>query len=1057
MVKIAHIADIHYRGLNRHDEYREVFTAFAADAKAQGVEHIFVGGDIFHTKTTGLSPEYIEEMTWWLDTLASVAEVHLTLGNHDGNLTNLSRQDAISPIVNVLRNPKIHLYKQSGVYQFAPGFNWCIFSLFDTEGWGKVKPEPGSVNIACYHGPVWGAVTETDWEIKEGLKVDDFTSYDFAMLGDIHKRQWLDMRIVDTVVNGSIVKVEKPWIAYPGSTLQQNYAEEQEHGYLLWNIKSRNQFDVEFRTLPNPRPFITIDWMGSVSDTLEVASDYPDKSRFRIKHKEHIPHKDTVYLTQQLKQQLFVSEVIFKSEHQSVHDYLHSGDTVLMKEDLRNPQVLLGLVKEYHKDMIVTDDEWASALESIQGYLSSINDEVSARNIQWSLKHLKFDNLFCYGEGNVINFQNLNGIVGIFGPNRSGKSSIPGTLMYSLFNSTDRGSIKNLHVCNARKLFCYSRVILTINGIDYAIERQTTKNENKRGDVHASTALNFFRVDDGAELADLAGEQRTDTEKTIRKYLGTAEDIAMTTLSAQGEINQVIELGSSKRNQLLSRFMDLDIFYKMWQLASSDVNSAKILLRQLPENDWQKLAQEKAKIIKEHDARIVQLTHLLTDSHERLSVLRNESYKHRDVVPVTHFQVEQQQERVATLSSQVTETTSIIDANMVAVDKNLIKLTTIGRLRQEYDLADLRKRQEALRKLESSVVSLRHNQSKEAATLKQQKRALKILNAVPCGDKYPTCSYIKDANEHKENIPAQSEKVKEASDLLTIAESSLEELKLENITDKIKKLEDLNQLNSQLTTSVSELRVKNAELGSQLAASSKSLETAKSRLTELKTAFDNDENVEAVAIRNEIDALQTSISRYDQEKINLATNRGKEAQAVETLAIDRKRRQQALQKMKIHELISYAFSKKGIPSSILADRLPVINTEISKILSGIVDFTVELERDEESDQLEIFLNYGDSRRLVELGSGMEKSISSIALRVALNNISSLPKSDFFIIDEGFGVFDDAGIEACNRLLTSLKRYFRIVLVITHIDGIKDIADHVLEITKNEKDSKVVFQ
>lgn len=201
MVRIAHIADVHYRGLNRHDEYREVFTAFVEDARAMGVDHVFVGGDIWHTKTTGLSPEYIDEITWWVNSLSTIGEVHLTLGNHDGNLTNFSRQDAVSPIIKALNNPKVHLYKQSGVYQFAPGFNWCIFSLFDTEGWEAVKPVPGDINIACYHGPVWGARTETDWAIEEGLKIDDFRAYDFALLGDIHKTQFLDYRVIELEID----------------------------------------------------------------------------------------------------------------------------------------------------------------------------------------------------------------------------------------------------------------------------------------------------------------------------------------------------------------------------------------------------------------------------------------------------------------------------------------------------------------------------------------------------------------------------------------------------------------------------------------------------------------------------------------------------------------------------------------------------------------------------------------------------------------------------------------------------------------------------------------
>lgn len=201
MLRIAHIADVHWRGLSRHDEYRLVFEEFARQAKLKQADHIFVGGDIFHTKTTGLSPEYIDQLSWWLTTLAASAEVHLTLGNHDGNLVNLTRQDAVTPIVKALQNPRIHLYKESGVYQFAPGCNWCIFSLFDEEGWKDVHPVPGHINIACYHGPVWGAKTESDWLIDDGITVDFFKDYDFALLGDIHRAQFLGYRDVEIIID----------------------------------------------------------------------------------------------------------------------------------------------------------------------------------------------------------------------------------------------------------------------------------------------------------------------------------------------------------------------------------------------------------------------------------------------------------------------------------------------------------------------------------------------------------------------------------------------------------------------------------------------------------------------------------------------------------------------------------------------------------------------------------------------------------------------------------------------------------------------------------------
>jgi len=203
VIRIAHIADIHVRSLSRHDEYREVFEAFVDSCKDVKVQHIFVGGDTFHTKTSGMSPECIDFMCWMLNSLASVAEVHMTLGNHDFNMANLSRQDAISPIVEALRNPRVHLYKKSGTYEFVPGYCWCIFSLFDEEGWRDVEPVPGKVNIACYHGPVRGATTESDWLIEEGLTVDFFERFDFCLLGDIHKMQYLGTRLVEMEVEES--------------------------------------------------------------------------------------------------------------------------------------------------------------------------------------------------------------------------------------------------------------------------------------------------------------------------------------------------------------------------------------------------------------------------------------------------------------------------------------------------------------------------------------------------------------------------------------------------------------------------------------------------------------------------------------------------------------------------------------------------------------------------------------------------------------------------------------------------------------------------------------
>jgi exonuclease SbcC len=137
--------------------------------------------------------------------------------------------------------------------------------------------------------------------------------------------------------------------------------------------------------------------------------------------------------------------------------------------------------------------------------------------------------------------------------------------------------------------------------------------------------------------------------------------------------------------------------------------------------------------------------------------------------------------------------------------------------------------------------------------------------------------------------------------------------------------------------------------------------------------------------------------------------------------------------------------------------LPHINNEIANILQDVVGFTVELEADPGSNDMDVYINYGDSRRVIECGSGMEKMMSSLAIRVALINISSLPKSDILVIDEGFGALDEMNVEACNKLLESLKKWFKNILVISHVDAVKDAVDDVLDISRKNKDARVFYE
>ena len=182
-MRVIHIADVHWRGLSRHEEYIIAFKAFFRKADELKPDVIYIGGDIVHSKTQGISPELILCLAWWFTEMAKIAPTHVILGNHDGLILNKDRQDAITPIIKALNNPNIYLYKNSGSYAINgyPNFYWNVFSCFDEENWVSLKPNPSDVNIALFHGGVRGSLTDIDWQLSGEVNLSFFKKSTLAL------------------------------------------------------------------------------------------------------------------------------------------------------------------------------------------------------------------------------------------------------------------------------------------------------------------------------------------------------------------------------------------------------------------------------------------------------------------------------------------------------------------------------------------------------------------------------------------------------------------------------------------------------------------------------------------------------------------------------------------------------------------------------------------------------------------------------------------------------------------------------------------------------------
>ena len=147
-----------------------------------------------------------------------------------------------------------------------------------------------------------------------------------------------------------------------------------------------------------------------------------------------------------------------------------------------------------------------------------------------------------------------------------------------------------------------------------------------------------------------------------------------------------------------------------------------------------------------------------------------------------------------------------------------------------------------------------------------------------------------------------------------------------------------------------------------------------------------------------------------------------------------------------YEMFMRCMHPNGIAYEVIKDKLPLINEEIAKVLANIVEFQVFFENNDKKLNINIKHPNYDARPL-SMGSGAEKTIAAMAIRLALISITNLPKSELFILDEPATALDQEHMEGFVRLLDMIKNQFKTVLLISHLEALKDVVDTTIDIEK----------
>jgi len=954
---------------------------------------------------------------------------------------NKDREDAISPIIRALNIDNLHLIKNTGTTEYDENIQLCNFSCFDEEEWPNLKPIPGKINIGLFHGAVSGSETDIDWKMDGEVEESFFSGMDFVFLGDIHKHQYID---------------REKRIAYCGSTIQQNFGENPDKGFMIWEIESKDKYSSKHIRVAHDRPYVTVDWKGSVSSTLDASEEYPDYARFRIRTFVPISQGEIKQLYSSLKEFKNASEIVMKHDVPK-NDLTMDHDLGGKRLNLKDPSTVAAMIELYYERANLNDRMKERLTELVHKFWKSASKIDTSTGSKWSIKNLKFDNTFGYGKDNEIDFNTLDGITGIFGKNRIGKSSICGTLMYTLFNTTDRGTISNLHVINSRKGHCKTSAVISKRGKNYKIERQTVKKESRAGKLSATTHLNLMEVDSNEDvIKDLCGEQRRETEKTLRDIVGAPDDFLLTAFASQGEMNSFLKQKASSRKAVLSKFLELDVFDHLHEVARNESAGVKQLIKSVPDRDYDvSIIDAKNKLrakTQEREEIFSFLEKVRTKSRDLELTLATRP--DRDLV--TEQDVKEQENRVNQLTERSSMQKDKISSLKGELDDLQDKHEKIETFKEAFPIEELKVSIEEQRDIDRTTIDIKHRLDKEKQKLKSIDREVSVLDEVPCGDKFPQCKFILNAHKAKTSLRAKQRKIDELSDDLGAARKSLKKLQKKELETKLEKYNNLLDTLSETNVLKSKVKISLVEMKSKKEKTSEEMRLQEKSLNEMLSNVASSDAAEKLrSLRVKLRDLKNQEVAYEEKYQKVSEDVGLLHSEISSLIESKSAYDDLLEQWRVFDLFIQATSKNGVPLEIIRSRLPEINLEIASILQGTTGFTVELDSIEGSNDMNIYINYGDSKRIIECCSGMEKMMSAMAIRVALTNVSELSKPDILIIDEGFGSLDAGNIEACTTFLNSLKKWFRCILVISHVDAVKDSVDNVLEISKVGKDAKII--
>lgn len=731
-------------------------------------------------------------------------------------------------------------------------------------------------------------------------------------------------------------------------------------------------------------------------------------------------------------------QVIFKPKKV---DTVHGQVEMSIADNVMDVNYQRKLFKEW-LDSNKIDVDWERIIrldDKVNDKLRQIRD-IEYRYRNWYIKELEWDNFLSYGDGNTLSFDNLKGISVISSnpANQGGKTALSvDLLLFLLFNQTTRTKVA-AQIFNKFRDSNTVRVKgkINIDGGDYIIERTLTRSKKKSEEgYNVKTDLNFQKVLADGSIQNLEGEQRRETDDFIKKSIGDVDDFLLTIITTSDNLEELIHTLPTQKGRLLSKFIGLEV-----------IEQKEDIVKEL-KSAW-------AKNLKSDQYNSGDLTKQINDSTEKIKIL-NEDIILCDVElnKLDEDIVDTKMIKETLISQKITIDSEVIKLRPEDIDREITDITEKGKKVKERYITT---KEEFDKLSEIEYDSDTHKQwtqqlndliiSKSSKTIKKDSVTSLIKNL----EEGEFCSLCKQALkdvDHSEEI---------ANNKITLEEliKNIEEFDLEITTAKseIKKFEDIKTKvddfdRKSIMVTKTELEMENLRL--QL----NEKKALKKRYTDNIGSIENNKDLDSKIL-----GYNAKLDRLGRERDGVISRSQRNKSDIERAEDIITKNKELIKTIKVEEEVKLIFDiyvrmvgKNGITKLIMKNVIPLLNSELDRLLSESSNFrlTVDINTKQEVD---FIIEKEDENGqtisyLLTEGSGFEKTICSLALRVVLSRISSLPKSNVIVFDEVMGKVANENLDLVGNFFQKCSEMFDNIILITHNPLVQAWSNNVISINK----------